>query len=56
MSMGHKEKLKSGDEYDALTKMKKWFNWRSKVRKRIKRIVNKRERKRIRAELDGEKN
>ena len=55
MSMGHKEKLKSGQEFDVLTGWKKWYKWRAGVRKKTKKKVNKRERKRIRNELDGEK-
>jgi len=35
-------KLKTGDEYDALTKAKKYFKWRAGQRKKIKRRYNKR--------------
>lgn len=35
-------KLNSGDEYDALTKAKKYFKWRAGQRKKIKRGYNKR--------------
>jgi len=35
-------KLKTGDEYDALTKAKKYFKWRPGQRKKIKRSYNKR--------------
>jgi len=38
-------KMKSGDEYDALTKAKKYFSWRAGQRKKIKRGYNKRLRK-----------
>ncbi len=38
-------KLKGGDEYDALTKAKKFYHWKSGERKRIKRGYNKRLRK-----------
>ena len=38
-------KLKDGDEYDALTKAKKFYHWKSSERKRIKRGYNKRLRK-----------
>ena len=38
-------KLKSGDEYDALTKAKKFHHWKSGERKKIKRGYNKRLRK-----------
>lgn len=39
--------LKGGDEYDALTKARKWYKYlnRSKVVKKIKRAYNKRFRK-----------
>ena len=46
--MGHKEKLKSGDEYDALTGCRKFLGFRSGQRKRIKRKFNKRIRKKYR--------
>lgn len=35
-------KLKNGDEYDALTKSKKYFKWHAGQRKKIKRSYNKR--------------
>ena len=38
-------KLKSGDEYDALTKAKKFYHWKPGERKKIKRGYNKRLRK-----------
>jgi hypothetical protein len=38
-------KLKGGDEYNALTKAKKFYHWKSGERKRIKRGYNKRLRK-----------
>ena len=38
-------KLKSGDEYDALTKAKKFHYWKPGERKKIKRGYNKRLRK-----------
>lgn len=37
--------LKSGDEYDALTKAKKYFNFKAGQRKKIKARYNKRLRK-----------
>ena len=40
--------LKTGDEYDALTKFKKYIRWRAGQRKRIKRRYNKRERRQSR--------
>jgi len=36
--------MRTGDEWDALTKAKRFFHWRSKVRKRIKKQYNKKER------------
>ena len=38
-------KLKGGDEYDALTKGKKFCHWKPGERKKIKRGYNKRLRK-----------
>ena len=38
-------KLKGGDEYDALTKAKKYYHWKPGERKKIKRRYNKRFRK-----------
>jgi len=44
--LGHRDKLKSGDEWDALShRSKGLFNWRAGVRKLIKRAVNKRARR-----------
>lgn len=40
--MGHKEKMVSGDEFDALTRAKKYYLWRSRIRSAIKRRFNKR--------------
>lgn len=40
--------MKGGDEYDALTKAKQYYNWKPGVRKKIKRKYNKRLRKNIR--------
>jgi len=39
-----KQKLKSGDEVDAIYS-RKWYHWRSGVIKKIKRALNKRIRK-----------
>ncbi len=46
--MGHREKLKSGDEYDALTKARRFYGPGAGVVKRIKRVFWKRIRSRIR--------
>lgn len=45
--MRRKIKMVNGDEYDALTKAKNYYNWRSGVRKKIKRGYNKRFRKQV---------
>ena len=37
--------MKGGDEYDALTKSRKWYFWKPGELKRIKRGYNKRFRK-----------
>jgi hypothetical protein len=37
--------LKTSDEYDALTRWKKFLKWRPGQRKKIKRAYNKKERK-----------
>ena len=37
--------MNNGDEYDALTKWKRFIKWRSGQRKKIKRRYNKRERR-----------
>jgi hypothetical protein len=39
-----KQKLKSGDEYDAIS-ARKWTNWKSGQVKKVKRALNKRIRK-----------
>lgn len=44
--------MRNGDEYDALTKWKSVFEWRSGTRKWIKRGFNKRERQRAREIID----
>ena len=45
--MGHREALKGGDEYDALTRWKKFLRWKPRVRKLIKRQFWKRQRKTV---------
>jgi hypothetical protein len=45
--MGHRERLKSGDEYDALTRWRKVLAFRAGARRLIKRKVNKRHRRDI---------
>jgi len=46
--------MKTGDEYDGLTKWKRVFNWRSGQRKKIKKAYNKKERKWLDKELKDE--
>lgn len=45
MKLGRTLPLKGGDEYDALTKWKKFLKWRAGQRKAIKRAYNKRQRR-----------
>jgi len=49
--MGHKEKLKGGDEYDALTRARRYHSFRPGTRKRIKRKVSRRIRKQARFDI-----
>lgn len=51
--MGHREKLISGDEYDALTRWHHYLCWRPGERKYFKRKVNRRIRAKTRLELKG---
>lgn len=50
--MGHREKLVGGEEYDALTRARKWHGWRSGMIKKVKRRFWKRIRKEVRMELE----
>ena len=43
--MGHREKMANGYEVDALSRGKKYYSWRSRVRSAIKKQFNKRVRK-----------
>jgi hypothetical protein len=43
--MGHRECLSGGDEWDALTRGKRFHRWRAGVRAWIKRKFNKRQRR-----------
>ena len=47
--------MKTGDEWDALTKAKRFFRWRSGVRKRIKKQYNKKERQWMKGVDEDEK-
>lgn len=40
--MGHREHLSDGDEWDALTRGKRFYIWRAGDRKQIKRRFNRR--------------
>jgi len=53
--MGHKEMLIDGDEYDALTRWRKYFDWRAGVRKKTKRKFNKRQRNETRQAMRNSK-
>lgn len=51
MTMGHREKMISGDEYDALTKGgRRVHRFRAGKRARIKRKINKRTRRAMQKE------
>jgi hypothetical protein len=50
--MGHREELKSGDEYDALTRGKRYHRFRAGTRQKIKRQFNKRQRREARDDLN----
>ena len=43
--MGHRERLRGGDEYDALTRWQRFLRWRPGQRRAIKRRFNKRQRR-----------
>jgi hypothetical protein len=47
--------LSGGDEYDALTRWRRFLRWRSKQRKRIKSQYNKRIRRREKEEMFHER-
>lgn len=49
--MGHREPMHSGEEYDALTRTKKFYYWHPGERKSIKRRFNKRQRREARMAL-----
>ena len=48
--MGHKEKLKSGGEYDATASCRHWYNWKPGVLHKIKKALSKRARKNAKKE------
>lgn len=43
--MGHKGQMKSGSEYDAFTKWRRFLHWRAGQRKAIKRAFSRRMRR-----------
>lgn len=51
MSMGHREVLKSGDEYDFLTKARKFYHHKPGEIAKVKRKFWKRQRSQIRTKL-----
>lgn len=50
--MGTKEPMIDGDEYDALTKARKFYRWRAGMIKKVKRQFWKRTRKRAKVLLE----
>ncbi len=55
--MGHREKLKSGDEWDAFSRRsRKMLSWPSGALRKIKRAFWKRQRSRERAALAEQEN
>lgn len=46
--MGHKEKMKSGDEYDFLTKARRYFHHKAGEIRKVKRRFWKRQRAEVR--------
>lgn len=53
MVRAHTIPMRGGDEYDALTRWKRYLHWRSGERKRIKRGYNRRQRRALRIEPFG---
>lgn len=43
--------MKTGDEYDALTRWRKYLNWRAGERKKIKKLYRRRERRQAKREV-----
>jgi len=50
--MSKKIPLKGGDEYDGLTKARKFYHWKSGQLKKIKRAYNKRFRKQAKSKIE----
>lgn len=53
MTMGHKEKLKGGDEYDFLTRARRYYHHKAGQIRKIKRKFWKRQRAEIRDQIKG---
>lgn len=54
MTMGHKAKLKGGDEWDYLTRARRYFYHRAGQIKKIKRKFWKRQRAEVRDQMKGD--
>jgi hypothetical protein len=54
MTMAKRIPMNTGDEYDALTKWKKYVHWKAGERKAIKRRYNRRERRKSITEVFAE--
>lgn len=53
MTMGHREKMKGGDEYDFLTKARRYYHHKAGQIKKIKRKFWKRQRAEVRDHMKG---
>ena len=51
--MGHRAELKSGDEFDALTRSRSFYGYKAGTVKAIKRKFNKRVRREAKCNLSG---
>lgn len=51
--MGHKEKMKTGDEYDFLTRARRYYHHKAGQIKKIKRFFWKRQRAEVRDKMKG---
>lgn len=54
--MGHKEKLKGGDEYDFLTRARRYYHHKAGQIRKIKRKFWKRQRAEVRDQMKGDNN
>lgn len=53
MTMGHKEKLKGGDEYDFLTRARRYYHHKAGQIRKVKRKFWKRQRAEVRDQMKG---